>query len=237
MAAFYGHAHGGGAHSDGAVPQDFTGFVHHLHLLLGIAVREEGVYVRQNVQVYPVRKFGAGAAGAFRFQLLDAPLAGTRDALVGAHHNTLDAIGLMQRRKRQHHLDGGAVGVGDDVVVLREDIGIDFRDHQRDGRVHAPIGGVVHHVAANFCELRCQLCRCRSAGAENGQHGLAGNGFGGTHYRPFLALEGHFFAPGTFRSNWQQLRYREVPLLKNLQHFRAHQARGTYYGYYHFMIN
>ena len=174
--------------------------------------------MRKYVQEYLVREFGALAACHFCFKLLNAFLAGAGDALVGAYNNSLDAVGLMKRRQGQDHLDGGAVGVGDYVIRGLKYIGINLRHHQRHGRVHTPVGGVVHHVAANLRKTRRQLGRYSPSGRENGKGGLSGNGFIGTHNRPLLALEKHFLAPGTLRGNRQQLRHRELAFLKDLQH-------------------
>ena len=124
----------------------------------------------------------------------------------------------MKGRQGQHHLDGGAVGVGDDVVLLRQDIGIDLRHHKRHRRVHAPVGGVVHHVAADGGKFWRQLGRSGTAGGEYGKDRLAGNGVIGTHYRPLTAFKRDFLAPGTLRGYRKKLRYREIPFLQDLQH-------------------
>ena len=166
MAAFHGNAHGGGANGDGRVPQDLAGLVHHLHLFLGIAVGQENVDVREHVLVNGVGEFAAAATGTFGLHLLDAALAGAGDALVGAHHDALDAIDLVQGSEGQYHLDGRAVGVGNDVVLRGEDIGIDLRHHQRHGGVHAPLGGIVHHVATHGGKLGGQFGRHGAACAE-----------------------------------------------------------------------
>ena len=67
--------------------------------------------------------------GALRIHLVDGTVAGSRHALVGAHHYSLDTEFLVKRREGEHHLYGGTVGVGDDVVVFAEHVGIDLRHH------------------------------------------------------------------------------------------------------------
>ena len=214
MTALHRHAHGGGRNGYRIVTQDFAGFVHHLHLFLGVTVRQEGVDVRKHVQVNGMGKFGTAATGTFGLQLLDTALTGTRYALVSAHHNAFDAVGLVQGSDGQHHLDGGAVGVGDDVVLGGKDIGVDLRDNQRHVLVHAPERGIVHHKASHGCELRGQFTGCGTTGAEQRQGRLLGDGFIGTDHRPFLSLEAHFLAPGTGRCHRQQLRHREIPFFQ-----------------------
>ena len=53
-------------------------------------------------------------------QLVDGPLAGARDGLVGADHEPLDAGRVVQRLERDDHLHRRAVGVGDDPAVAVE---------------------------------------------------------------------------------------------------------------------
>ncbi len=82
-------------------------------------------------------------------QLLDSLFAGAGNRLVGTDINAFDADGIMDRLQRHHHLDGGAVGVGDDapVGILGDGIGVDLRHHQRDVIVIAELGGVVDNDA------------------------------------------------------------------------------------------
>ena len=51
----------------------------------------------------------------------------------------------MQRLQRHDHLDGGAVGVGDDPLgILLERVGVDLGHHQGHLGVHAPGAGVIN---------------------------------------------------------------------------------------------
>ena len=54
---------------------------------------------------------------AFGVHLGNGLVARTGDTLVGRNHDALDSQLFMYRSEGQHHLDGGAVGVGYDVVV------------------------------------------------------------------------------------------------------------------------
>ena len=40
----------------------------------------------------------------------------------------------MQGVEGNRHLDGGTIGVGDDLILRGQDIGIDLRNHQGVGR-------------------------------------------------------------------------------------------------------
>ena len=67
-----------------------------------------------------------------------------RRGLVGGHDDPLDPRQVVQRLERHHHLDGRAVGVGDDAAGdVAQGVGVDLGDDQRHLGVHAPGAGVV----------------------------------------------------------------------------------------------
>ena len=86
--------------------------------------------------------------GALGFHLGDGFVACASDALVGGDHYAADLVGFVERGQGEDHLDGGAVGIGYDVVVGAEDVGVDFGDDQLFGRIHSPVGGIVDYAAA-----------------------------------------------------------------------------------------
>ena len=51
--------------------------------------------MRKYIQINGIGELGAAAASPFGLQLLNAPLARTGNALVGAHHDALDAPCLV----------------------------------------------------------------------------------------------------------------------------------------------
>ena len=59
---------------------------------------------------------------------------------------------IMQRLQRDHHLDGRAIGIGDDVALTKalKRFAVHLRHDQRHVRVHAEMGRVVDHGAAGF---------------------------------------------------------------------------------------
>ena len=179
------------------------GLVDHLHLLLRVTVVQEDVDVREGVQVDGMRVEVAGAAGALGLELVHALGAAAGDALVGAHDDALDAVGLVEGSQGHQHLDGGTVRVRDDVVVGTEDVAVDLGDDELLGRVHPPVGGIVHDTATHGRELRGQFARSGAAGAEDGDGGTLGDGLVGADDRPLTALEGDFLSPGAGRGDGQ----------------------------------
>ena len=145
------HAHAGGGHREGRVAQDLPGLVHHLHLFLRVAVVEEGIDVRQHVEGDAVREglgfrlAGVHQVGDLLLELLDALLALARDRLVGRDDDAPELRGVVQRLEHDDHLDGRAVGVGDDAAVLRhrDRLGVHLGDDERDVVLHAEGAGVV----------------------------------------------------------------------------------------------
>ena len=80
----------------------------------------------------------------------------------------------MQRLQRHQHLDGRAVGVGDDAVraVLRDGLRVDLGHHQRDVVLVAELRGVVDDDAAGGAAIGAYLRRHFAAGGEQADVGL-----------------------------------------------------------------
>ena len=66
-----------------------------------------------------------------------------RDRLIGAHDNPAHAGGVVQGLERDDHLDGRAVGVGDDPLVPGDVVGIDLGHDERNVWLHAKGARVV----------------------------------------------------------------------------------------------
>ena len=94
-------------------------------------------------------------------QLVHGVLARAAGRLIGRHHHPADPGQIMQWLQGQHHLDRGAVRVGDDVALTksRKCLGIDLRDHQRHVRIHAIVRGVVDDHSPRFGRPRRILGR------------------------------------------------------------------------------
>src|SRR6185312_8620512 len=115
---------GGGADPDGRVPENLAGLPDYLHLLPGVAIVLEPVYLRDAVEGDLLRHY-VGLDGPFAAeqrdgllgQLLDGLTTGAGDGLVSSHADALDPDGVVDRLERHDELDGRAVGVGDDIAV------------------------------------------------------------------------------------------------------------------------
>ncbi len=158
MSVKHGNPDRGGGNPDGMVAENFPGFVYHFHLFFGVPGIQERINVRQcvkrnlvgiHVRLYrPPFQAGFGLLMQF-FHRLDP---GTGDRLVCGNHKSFDLIFGVDGMERHHHLDGGTVGVGNDVFVPKQShrIRIHFGYHKRHFRVHAPCAGVVHHHTPGF---------------------------------------------------------------------------------------
>ena len=71
-----------------------------------------------------------------RLELVDPLHARARDRLIGAHDHPAHPRGVVQRLQRDDHLDGRAVGVGDDPLVPGDVVRVDLGDDERDVGVH-----------------------------------------------------------------------------------------------------
>ncbi|KKR74139.1 MAG: hypothetical protein UU16_C0005G0026, partial [Candidatus Woesebacteria bacterium GW2011_GWA2_40_7] len=69
--------------------------------------------------------------------------AGAGHRLVGIDDDAPDGVDLVQGVEGHDHLDGGAVGVGDNPPVPADIPDVDLRHDQRHGLVHAPGGAVI----------------------------------------------------------------------------------------------
>jgi len=166
-------------------------------------------------------------------QLLHRLLAGAGDRLVGGDHHPLDAGGIMQGLQHHHHLDGGAVGVGDDAFVLVQGdvLGIDLRHHQGHVRVHAPGAGVVHHHRAGRGGDGGILLADAAAGGKQGKVNAL-KGIPGKHvHRDLPAFVGEGFADGALGGQKPELAHRELAFLQTLHHLLAHRAGGAHHCY------
>ena len=128
----------------------------HLHFFLGVVIFKENVDVGQAVEGNAVGVglvFGIAPVeevAHLALQLFNTLLPGARNRLIGGNNHAPDFGRIVQGLERHHHLDGGAVGIGDDAVMVFQGLGVDFGHHQGAAVIHAPCGGVVHHDAAGM---------------------------------------------------------------------------------------
>ena len=135
-----------------------------------------------------------------------------------------------------HHLDGGAVGVGDDVRIFVDGVGIDFRNDQRHIFFHAPGGAVVDNKGALFGKAWRILFRCRCSCREDGDVGAGCDGIIYTDHFICFALENDFLAHGAFRGGDNQFINLNFLFIKHLKHLRANQSGGPNHCDFHIFL-
>ena len=220
--------------------ENFLGLDHHLPFLLGRAVVEELVDVRDAVEcdllgellrrrgLVHVHRLG------MREELVHPFLARTGHRLVGRHHHAPDPELVVQRLQRHHHLNGGAVRVGDDVAAaelrpkLRQRLGVHLRYHQRNVGLHAELAGVVDHHAAGGGGARRMHGGDRRAGREQPDVPAAKiervQVADGEH---LLLAERHLLTGGPARGDSRHLVGGKVALRQGLQHLASDRPGGS----------
>ena len=143
----------------------------------------------------------------------------------------MDANGNRSKESISYNIDENGVGSGKGVYTegnsRRAIMLIDFRNDERNGRIHPPEGGIVHDVAPCGRELRGQFARSGAPGAEYRHCRLCGDGFLRRYHRPFFP-KGLYLAPvRARRCDREKFRYGESPLFQYFQHFGAHEAGGS----------
>ncbi|MBA7590075.1 hypothetical protein ES708_32177 [subsurface metagenome] len=125
--------------------------LHHLPLFLGIGVIQEDIYLRQYIKGYLVGiNVGDGVLslqhlpGLFG-KLLNGGGAGARYRLVGNGHDALYGIDPVQRVERHHHLDGGAVRIGDNPLMSLNVLRVDLGHYQRHLGFHTEGRAIINH--------------------------------------------------------------------------------------------
>ena len=203
-----------------------------LPLLLGVAVIAEDVDVRQRVEGDLVRIDGGlqwlprGPGTDLVLQLRHGLVAGAADGLVGIHDDARDAGAVAQGLEQRHQLHGGAIGVGDDALVVRRVLVVHASDHQRHARLHAPLRGVVDHGGATSHGFGGEDLGDAATGREDGHVDAIEGRRRGHLDRPGATAELH---AATVRPRRQrtELADREGTLSEDLDHGPAHEAGGA----------
>ena len=234
MAVEDGNAHAGGVHLNGVVLKDLARFPHHLHLLEGVAVVLEDVDLGNGVEGdlhrhdLRLNRLAVQQLGGLPGQFPQAAGAGAGDRLIGGDVDALDAHGVVDGLQRHHHLNGGAVGVGDDFAVAEafDALRVHLRHHQGHIVLKAELGGVVDDHAAGRRRLGREFGGQRPAGGKQADPRLG-------EVELVKALHPHRLAPKlqalAFRAlagQQEQPVHGKVPLLKNLQQGLSDRARG-----------
>ena len=213
--------------------EDPAALVLHLHLLGGIAVFQLVADVGDDVQGDLV---GEGLAlhrtalcqgRHLLLQLHQAGLARAGDRLIGAGHHGLDGRELVDGGHRHQGNDGGAVGVGDNALVVKSVGAVDLGYHQGHVWIQTEAGAVVHKHRAGLYDGGGKLFGHAAAhGAQDEIHALEA-AFAGLLNGDVPPLEEDGAARAAGAGQGPQRLYRKIILLQNLEHLAAHGAGGA----------
>ncbi len=236
----YRHPDAGGVHLDIRV-ENLLGLDHHFPLFFRRAVLHEHVNMRDDVEgdrlgelflKLVLRFVHVDPAGLIE-QLVHARLAGARYGLIGGDHHPADAGRVMQRLQRHHHLNGGAVGIGDDIAltVLGDGFRVHFRHDQGHVGLHPEAGRVVDHHGAGISGARRELLGDGGAGAgENNVGAFKIEVIQIMDLQHVIFAIGHFGPGGPGGGHGGHGIRGHIALCQNLQHFPSDISRGAYHG-------
>jgi hypothetical protein len=130
----------------------------------------------------------------------------------------------MDGGDRHREDDRHAVRIGDDAVVPRHRVAVDFGHHERRFRIHAERAGVVDQDGAALPDEGCELPGHGRAGT--GQHEIDPVEALGARRLDLdaLAAERHATAGGPGGCQRSKRGHRKISLLENGQDFLPHDA-------------
>ena len=231
VAAHHRHPDAGAAHQQLRQVHNLPALVLQLHFLAGIALvllaanlgnQVEGNLVGEHLGLVLLP---SGQCLHLVHQLDGAAGTGTGHRLIGGDGHGADGADGVQGIDGGGGDDGGAVGVGDDALVLLHVLGVDFRHHQGHIVIQPEGGGIVHEDSTGLHNGGGEaLGDVVFRSAQHNVHALESvvrrlpDGDG-------LAPEGYRLSRRPGRGQRHQLPHREVPLCQNLHHFLPHCAR------------
>ena len=180
-----------------------------------------------------LRTIGADLLGLL-IKLADTGEPGTRYGLVGRDDHRLES-GLVGERLHNRHGDHrGAVGVGDDALGDRVEVGgVDLGHDQRDVVVHAPGTGVVDHDRTGGRDPRGEFFRRGTAGGEERDVEAAVVGRLCVFHRDVLTIPFDGLARRTGGGEQSKRGHGEGALRQERPHHTADLAGGTNDSYVH----
>ena len=160
--------------------------------------------------------------------------------LIGGINHTFDFIFIIQRLQRNHCLNGGAVGVGNDVFVPADILRVYLGNNQGNRGIHSPLGAVVDDDAAMSGCDGCEFFACAAAcGEQCDINGLIKGMLIQLFHNIVLAIEFQRGACGTGRCHNIEVFDGQLSFLQNLQESSAYHACCADYGeidFLHFKI-
>jgi hypothetical protein len=133
----------------------------------------------------------------------------------------------MQRPKRHQGNRRGAVRIGDYPVVIAQRLGIDLRDHKRNGRIHPKCRTLVHDEASGAYGIRSEFTGDRALRGKKGDVQFPKNPFFRLFNRITMAraIDDLPHRPGGGEK--PQPGHREVTFMQKAQQFLTDSAGGT----------
>ena len=230
MAADNGNADAG--HGDIQIGQmhDLAALELELHFLAGVAVHllaaDLGDQIVSDLMREDLGCVGFALLQCFHFvhQLDGTACTGTGNCLIGRNDHALDGSDLVQCVNGSAGDDGGAVGVGDDALMVLSVLGVDFGNDQGNIGIQTESGGVVNKDSTGFHDRGSPLFSdIIFSSAQNDVNALESfcTDFLDGH---FFTLEGDLLACGTGGCQRHQLADREIAFCQNVHHFLANGA-------------
>ena len=230
-----GDADAGGGDADGGVVEDFFGLLDHFHFFFVVAVGG----VDLGVVAEEVEGVGVGEDGVVCSRGLRGGRGWIRGVLpwrqqqhggglVGGGDEAQDAVLFVDRPQGGDGDDGGAVGVGDDAFVLFDGFGVNLRDDERDGGVHAEGGAVVDDDGSRPAAAMGPgtFGDGAAGGKEDDVHAFEA-GFGQFFDGYFFALERHRLTGGAGGGEELEFLHGELALLEAGEKFDTDGAGGA----------
>ena len=239
VATIYGNTHSGRSDAHFVIMHNLFGFVDHLHLFFSVEIIQENVNLRNQVKSNGIMlSQGSGRQNmCFHFatlsislglvgELVNALLASARNSLVGGNNNTFNASQIIERLQSHNHDNGGAVGVGNNALMLQNILRVNLGHNQRYLRVHTEGAGVIDNHSASLHSVGSKLLRDAAASKEsniNAFKGILGSLLHGIGF----AHELNFLACATSGSQKTELCKREVTLFDEFQEFATNSTSST----------
>ena len=230
VAADHGNTDAGAGDCQIRQVHQLPAFVLHLHFFAGVAFKlfaaDLGNQVECDLMGEDLGLVGLALTQGFHFvhQFNGTACTGTGNSLIGGGSHGADGGDLVQRIDSGDGDDGGAVGVGDDALVVLHILGVDLRNDQRHIGVQTECGGVIHEGGTGCHDGRGKpLGNVVFSSTQDDVHTLKGF-IAGFLYGDIFAAELHGFAGASGAGQRNQLSHGEIPLLQNFHHFTSYGA-------------
>ena len=233
MAAVNRHAYRRGRDAQAVILEDLSRLVTiFIPLRVEVVIEDIDLRMRLKVDLIMLRELCARqdiglrlAAGNDILDLLlklgHGFLAAARNSLIRRNDDALDLREIVKRLQGHHHDDRRAVRVGDDALVTGNGLRIDFRNNERDFRIHAESAGIVDDNGTGLDGCRSELLAGCTAGKQGNLDILEGV-IRRLLYRVLFAHELDLLASAALGSEHFQIGKGEIALFDEVQEFLAY---------------